>query len=225
MTTPLTYSPVPHRTRLILRWIGDGGLASRPQLTRRFWPHARYPRAAYQYLHDLIRQGHLLTARQTVLGRVYDLYVLTEQGSTAIKVYPPFVRTGWPHHREYAHLLLGQEVRLHLEQQLARAGQGGQILAWRTDYLLRHLTPPSQTQEEIADVQVELRRTATSRLEVLHVEVDGSYYGTLLETKAAAYGTQQVPVLWACLPHRATRIRNAVAAYPNIEVLTLELPD
>jgi hypothetical protein len=224
MPTLPGYSPVPHRTRLILRWIGDGGLASRGQLTRRFWPCARDPRAAYQYLHDLVNRGLLLTAWQTVLGRVHDLYVVTGPGSAALNVHPPFVRTGWPHPREYAHLLLGQEVRLYLEQQLACAGQGGQILAWRTDYLLRHLLPPAQTPEEIADVQVELRRETASPVEVLHVEVDGGYYGTLLEAKAAAYGTQPGPVLWACLPQRVARIRKAVAAYPNIDVLTLELP-
>lgn len=220
-----TSSTLPDRTRTILRWIGDGGLASRSQLACRFWPVARYPQAAYQYLYRLVQAGYLLFDHQTILGQIRDLYVLTAAASAALQIAPPFIRVGWPHPQDFAHLLLGQEVRIHLEHQLAHANQGGTIRAWRTDYLLRHLYPPTQTQDAIADIQAEIQRTATSAPELLHIEIDGAYYGALLAKKAAAYGAQATPVLWACLPRRAARVRQAIAPYPNIELLILPLPD
>src|SRR4051812_18103373 len=131
--TPLpTYSPLPARARPVLRWIGDGGLASRGQLARRFWPQAR-PHAAYVYLRRLVRAGYLATAPQTVLGAARDLSVLPPAASAALGVRPPWVRLGWPPPQEWAHLFLGQELRLRWEAELAQAGQGGRLLAWRPD--------------------------------------------------------------------------------------------
>jgi hypothetical protein len=208
----------------LLRWIGDGGLASRAQLARRFWPAARSSAVAYQYLYRLVQAGYLWPGRQTILGQVRDLYVLTPAASAALQVAPPFIRVGWPHPREYAHLLLGQQVRLALEHELRAAGQEGTIRAWRTEYLLRHLSPPAQLPSALPDIEAEVQRTATSARERLAIEIDGAYYGQLLARKAAAYGTPGTPVLWACLPRRVARLRAALAPYPNIDLFVLEPP-
>jgi hypothetical protein len=223
MTRLPTYAPLPERAAQTLRWIGEGGLASLDQLVRRFWSQAR-PRSAYRYLHPLVQAGYLLTAPHTALHGGQDLYVLTAQGSAMLGIAPPFVRVGWPHPQEFNHLLLGQEVRLVLEARLARVGHGGEILAWRTDYLLRHLTPPAHSPDAIADIQAEFRQTARSQPELLHIEIDGAYYGARLSSKLAAYGSLAGRVVWACLPPRVERLRHAAAAYPNIEVLPISLP-
>lgn len=215
---------LPARTRILLRWIGEGGLASRVQLARRFWPAARYPRTAYQHLYRLVRQGYLLTDGYDRRGQHHDLYILTAAGSAVLGAAPPFVRIGWPPPREWPHLLAGQEVRLHLEQRLASAGQGGVIRAWRTDYRLRHLPLPVRDQPAIADIQMEWQRTATSASETVLIEIDGAYFGQMLATKVAAYANPATRVLWVCPPHRVARLRRAVAAYPHIEILPLELP-
>ena len=215
---------LPAQTRVLLRWIGEGGLACRAQLARRFWPAARYPRTAYQHLYRLVRQGYLLTTGYDLHGRHHDLYVLTAAGRAALGVASPFVRIGWPPPREWPHLLAGQEVRRHLEQRLAAAGRGGAIRAWRTDYQLRHLPLPARDQTAIADIQMDWQRTATSAPETVLIEIDGAYFGQMLATKVAAYAASATRVLWVCPPHRMARLRRAVAGYPHIEILPLEFP-
>ena len=101
MAPVLSAPRLPPQAPPILRWIGEGGLASESQLARRFWPQAQ-PRTAYKYLHALVRAGYLLTAGHTVLRRLQDLYVLTALGSQALASSPPFVRLGWPHPQEWA---------------------------------------------------------------------------------------------------------------------------
>jgi hypothetical protein len=216
--------PLPAQTRVLLRWIGEGGLASRAQLARRFWPAARYPRTAYQHLYRLVRQGYLLTTPYDRHGRHHDLYVLTAAGSAVLGTVPPFVRIGWPPSHEWPHLLGGQEVRLHLEQRLAAAGQGGAIRAWRTDYRLRHLPLPARAPAAIADIQMEWCRTATSASETVLIEIDGAYFGQMLATKVAAYADPATRVLWVCSPHRVARRRRAVAAQYQNEIQPQDVP-
>jgi hypothetical protein len=214
------YSPLPVRAQALLQWIGEGGLASRTQLARRFWPQAR-PTTPYHYLRDLVHAGYLQAGRQTVLGAPQDLYVLTGAASRALDLAPPLVRVGWPPPGEWAHLLLGQEVRLWLEAHLAQAGQGGTIRAWHTDYYLRHLVPPGGA---LADIAVAWCPSATSPPQPLLIEVDGAYFGARLAAKLVAYGAQPTPVLWVCRPARAARLRRAAAPYPQIAILPLDLP-
>src|SRR5947209_11646004 len=147
-----TMPPLTLLSRALLRWIGDEGLATRDQLARRFWPPDVYDRSPYMYLYRLERQGYLQSRRHQVLGRLQTLYVLTAAASRALQVYPPFVRVDWPPPAEYEHLALAQETRLHLEHELGDTTAERAILAWRSDYLLRHLYPPTQTQQHIPDV-------------------------------------------------------------------------
>jgi hypothetical protein len=141
-----------------------------------------------------------------------------------LQIYPPFVRIDWPPPAEYEHLALAQETRLYLEQQLANSAAGGAILAWRSDYLLRHLYPPTGTREHIPDVQIELRRTPQQAVETYQIEIDGGHYhGKLLARKVAQYGAQPHKVIWACRTHRAARIARAIQPYPNIQILALDL--
>jgi hypothetical protein len=211
-------------SRSLLRWIGDGGLATRDQLARRFWPPDGHPRSPYVYLHRLEQQGYLRTRPHQVLGRVQPLYVLTAAASTALQIAPPFVRIDWPAPAEYEHLALAQETRLHLEQQLAQAAAGGAILAWRSDYLLRHLYPPTGSRVHIPDIQVELRAAAQQTVEIYQIEIDGGHYhGKMLARKVAQYGAQPHKVIWACRPNRVARIARAIGPYPNIGILALDL--
>jgi hypothetical protein len=219
-----TLPPLTPLSRTLLRWIGDGGLATRDQLARRFWPPDGHLRSPYVYLHRLEQQGYLRSRPHQVLGRVQTLYVLTAAASTALQISPPFVRIDWPPPAEYEHLALAQETRLHLEQQLAQSAAGGAILAWRSDYLLRHLYPPIQTGEHIPDIQAELCRAPGQAVETYQIEIDGGHYhGKMLARKVAQYGAQPHKVIWACRPNRGARIARAIQQYPNIRILALNL--
>lgn len=212
--------------RAILRWIGDEGLATEHQLARRFWPPEVNARSPYVYLHRLEQQGYVESRQHQVLGQVQTLYVLAPAAGPALQVYPPFVRIGWPPPAEYEHLALAQETRLYLEDHLADTTVEGMILAWRSDYLLRHLYPPSQTQQHVPDVQVELRTSPTQSPETYQIEIDsGHYHGKMLEHKVRQYGTQAQKVIWACRADRVARIERAIQAYPNIQVLALDLAE
>ncbi|HET7081103.1 MAG TPA: replication-relaxation family protein [Chloroflexia bacterium] len=218
-----TLPPLPPLSRSLLRWIGDGGLATGDQLARRFWPPDGHARSPYVYLHRLEQQGYIRSRRHQVLGRVQPLYVLTAAASTALQIDPPFVRIDWPPPAEYEHLALAQETRLYLEQQLANSA-GGAILAWRSDYLLRHLYPPTGTQEHIPDIQAKLCFGPRQRVETYQIEIDGGHYhGKMLARKVAQYGAQPHKVIWACRTHRAARIARAIQPYPNIQILALDL--
>jgi hypothetical protein len=132
---------------------------------------------------------------------------------------------GWPARSEYNHLILAQETRLLLEQELT--ADGGRVVCWRSERLLRHLYTPFMAPDsdppgyEIPDAQIEWQTTPGAAVETADIEVDGAYYGRMLVQKAAHYGATQRPVLWACTPKRAALVEQAIAPYTNIRLFVL----
>jgi hypothetical protein len=218
MTTMRSAVPLTAFTRQILYCIGQGGVATDDQLTRRFWSRAR-PRSAYRQLYRLVAEGYLLVQPWSFPTRKTFLYALTEAGAQALGVRPPHVYIGWPRYGEMAHLILGQETRLLLETRLAVTG--GVLLAWRAERLLRHLYLRAQMHGEIPDAQADFCLAVGDPMETVDVEIDGQYYGQMLARKAAGYGAHPRRVLWACLTQRAALVEAVIAPYPNVELLVL----
>lgn len=220
MTEQLASRPLTQRTYAILRWIGQGGLATRNQLARRFWPGGQY-QTVHKHLYRLRQAGYLLIRPWHVPDRHTVLYALTCRSSQALQIRLPAIQIGWPSNGEYTHLILGQETRLLLEQQVA--AQGGEILEWRSDRLLRHLRSPADGEDshEIPDAEVDVRTGSRQAVETWAVEIDGQYYGAMLAAKAAHYAEHPYPVLWACRPQRAATVYAAVRQYSNIQLLVL----
>jgi hypothetical protein len=218
MTSRIVTSPLSTRNQVILRWIGEGGVATRQQLTRRYWSDAR-PRTAYRQLQRLVSSGYLLMRPWHIATRQEVIYALTPEGGWVLNAGAPHLYIDWPSHGEIDHLIRGQEVRSLLEQRLA--ARGGTLIQWRSERLLRHLQPPSTQPGDIPDAQMIVRPTQNGPIETVDIEIDGKYYGQMLAGKAAQYGDYTRPVLWVCEPHRAPLVGTAIQSYPNIELLVL----
>lgn len=210
-----TLTPFNHA---VLQWIGEVGIATRRQLITRFWQNAQ-ARTAYAHLYWFIQHGYLISrADQTVLKQPAMIYALTPQAATALLLAPPYIQVGWPSHAEYNHQVLGQQTRLVLEAELAATG--GSIRQWRSERYLRHIHPPSEG-HLIADAEIDIQQPVEGVIELVMIEIDGEYYGAMLQEKVEKYGAYAQPVIWSCLAHRAARIQQAVAPYPHIRVLPL----
>src|SRR5437763_265652 len=127
---PPTIRPLPPRVWTIFYWIGRGGLATREQLARRFWPGAD-PAPAYRHLRRWRQAGYLVAQPGRDPQRATVLYALAARGAQALGLSPPEIAIGWPSRRMVAHLILGQAARLRLETMLAATG--GAVLDWRDD--------------------------------------------------------------------------------------------
>ena len=72
---------------------------------------------------------------------------------------------------------------------------------------------------EIADAQA-VWTDAAGQPHVLDVEIDGQYYGQMLQKKLARFGRSGRPTLWICdSARRAANVTRAAAAWPTIRVL------
>ncbi len=218
MNPSVLHLPLSPANQEMLRWIGQGGVASRDQLRRRFGAGVQ-PRSAYRHLHRLVRGGYLLTQPWHRARQQTVIYALTRQSAAAIGAEVPAIYIGWPSRREIDHLILGQALRLLLEAQLLR--EGGALLGWRSERLLRHQLLAAGTGADIPDAEVDLCRSPGATVETVDVEIDGQYYGQMLAHKAARYGAQPGPVLWACRPARASLVGAAIRPYSNITLIVL----
>jgi hypothetical protein len=216
--TTLSISPA---NQAVLHWIGQGGVASREQVRRRFWPDVR-PSSAYRHLHRLVQGGYLLTQPWHLARQQTIIYALTQQSARTIGATAPGIYIGWPSQREMAHLILGQEVRLLLDQQLRR--EGGALVGWRSERSLRGQAHTRHNAADIPDAEATFYRAPGGTVETVEIEIDGQYYGQMLARKAARYGTHSRPILWATRPARAALVGAAIRPYPNITLIVLPKP-
>lgn len=76
-------------------------------------------------------------------------------------------------------------------------------------------------QLDIADARAVIQNR-DGAVQEIDIEIDGQYYGKMLEEKAASLGRSSRPVLWACSsPGRVASVTRAVQGYPNITVMQL----
>jgi hypothetical protein len=216
------------RDLAILRWVGRGGIAAESQLSGRFWPGCRAA-TARDRLRQLVKADYL--ARYICDERRPGEVVYTLKPCGRRLFSPDEQRTlqiGLPAAGVRRQQLVAQDAYEYLEQE-AHA-QGGRLVAWHGEAALRRAlyrtaragprqAPAGPT--EIPDAQVQIAG-ADGYTRTYDIEIDGQYHGQMLRKKLDAFGTGGHPTLWFCTaPARAAHIRQAVARYPNIRVISL----
>lgn len=73
---------------------------------------------------------------------------------------------------------------------------------------------------DIADARA-IVQTADGAIQEIDIEIDGQYYGKMLQAKAASLCCSSRPVVWACSTSRVAIVTRAVQDYPNITVMEL----
>lgn len=211
----------------VLRQVGSSRIATLEQLARWFWPDATIT-SARSRLRSLAEVGYLESKwsyrnRQPVLA-----YTLTAAGYMQLPVViRPRVRVGWPSMGELTQQLLANDALFTIERKLK--ARGAQLIDWRSVYELRaeYASTASHTwrdggnphRDNIADAEMHIETLAGRQ--VWDVEIDGCYYGQMLDGKAKAMAKSGKPTLWVCEQSRAARVRRATEPYKNIQLLVL----
>lgn len=203
------------RDRQLLRFVGENGLASFDQLSRKFW-HNALPRTCRERLYRLERCGWL-EARRVDQRRPAELvFVLTHLGANRFSALErKQLMVGLPASHEICQQLLAQEARLFLEAKLRT--EGGRLLSWQNEHVLRseahQRNKPNGSNfggawAGIADA-VALVSDRQGRSGKVLIECDGAYFGRMLQAKLQALAECGYPALW--VTERAGRIRQELA--------------
>jgi hypothetical protein len=200
----------------ILRWIGAVGLAGAPQVRH----HCallglRVP--GDPLLRRLVAAGYLQLVKLPIpFLRYRGVYLPAAQGYALLDPEAGYPRLRGLPIPGYRALILAQEARLHIEQQLA--AQGGAILHWQPEPF-----PPGGRGTTLGGAHVLLRPGPNEDPRVVHVVVHdpASAPPGDLAARAAAYHQEAHPVFWVCLPSRAADLEPYITGYPNIAPLVL----
>lgn len=214
------------RDRTILEWIGRAGIASFDQLWRRYWA-GRSQQTAMARLSQLARAEYLQMHICDVRRPGERVFTITEAGCRQLCAGRGHkLLVGLPPHSEIRQQLLAQDAYIALEAQVQE--EGGVMLEWRSERQLRakllrtrhsaKLSRGALAPMSIPDAQVEILPTIGEH-QILYVEIDGAYYGKMLWQKAKCLAETGQQIVWVCTPNRADYVRQAVASYPNIQVL------
>lgn len=234
------------RDRQILQFVGQGGIARLDQLKRRHWPTAQEQTARDRLL-QLEKAGWLQShfchqARKHNNGLVFTL---TNKGAAHFtSAERKRFTIGLPTHGELVQQLVGQDTRIALEIRLA--AQGRRLVQWRSERELRsefygdqarynrqrgrawnasasRSTGRPKDVDDLYDAQAVIAGQDGQESQ-LGIEIDGQYYGKMLDKKLASFTARpDQPLIWATTsPLRARRIEQALAAYSHIEVLLIQ---
>lgn len=218
------------RDLAILRWLGMGGIASLEQVAVRFWQSSNQITTAKARLTRLKGAGLLQSAWCHKRGRAELVYTLTARG---VNELPPIVqdrvRPGWPPSGEIVQQLVANDTQALIERELQT--KGARIIEWRTARELRadygkevaraNYEGRNLPHREIADAQIEIQVKDGSKT-IVDIEIDGQYFGRMLEAKMKGFGKQKSRrVWWVCTAARASLVRAAALPYRNIRVLIL----
>jgi hypothetical protein len=198
---------ITERDRKLLSFLGTGGLASLSQLQRLFWPQSTNERSCRARLSELEKAGYLqswfvdLAHRRGVL-----VFNLTRTGALAFfsQEERRYFYTGLPTRAELHQQFLGQEARLSLE--LTLPDQNKQLLGWKNEHQLRgegwkklggvFRSGRAGRLPDIADAQALILDQSSGELQSLAVEIDGQYYGRMLDQKLTQLAKKGQEVLW-----------------------------
>jgi hypothetical protein len=228
-------SQLTERDIAVVRWVGLFGVASLGALAQRFWPAGQLE-TAMDRLRQLVKAGFLERHVCDVRSSGERVFTLTAEGRALLE---PSMRehasVGLPAVAELRQQLVSQDAYLRLEALAHR--QGGEMVEWQ---------PERQLRAEILRRRSKLKRQAASaaaaslppgmeipdaravvisaqgRQEILYIEIDGAYYGKMLQQKAkrlARLAGEGHSIIWVCTPARVQQVQAAVAAYPGIAVL------
>lgn len=210
---------VTDRDLALLRDIGQNGIATFGYIKAHYWPD-QLRRTCRERLSQMEKAGWITK----------EYFSLRKPGELTFSL----TRLGAEHFTrpERQRFMIGPLARYEVRQQLdaldARVALirqyealGFRLLDWKNERELRsHQT--STAGEEIADCLASFVNDSTGQVVELDIEIDGQYYGQMLEKKIAALAGTLRPAVWATSAGRARRIRKAVAGFPNIRVLVLE---
>jgi hypothetical protein len=217
------------RDLLILRWVGASGIASLPQLARRYWPAATR-QTAQARLTQLREAGYLISQWRMHRGQSMQTYALTHYGVLQLpSVVQERVQAGWPGRLLVTQQLLANDAQIAIETALS--ARGARLVDWRSarelqrDYAREAAKARregrSLPSREIPDAQMLVQEPEGRRV-VVDIEIDGQYHGAMLASKARRYGTARRPLLWVCTQTRAERVARAIKPYGNITLLQLQ---
>jgi hypothetical protein len=207
------------RDLMVLRDIGQNGIAPFAYIKAHYWPDQQ-GRTCRERLTRMERAGWI-TKEYVSLRRPGELtFSLTRLGAGHFTL------------PERQRFMIGPLARHEIRQQLdaldARVvlvnqyeAQGFRLLDWKNERELRSYQT-STAGEEIADCQATFVNDSTAQVVELDIEIDGQYYGQMLQKKIGVLAATGRPSIWATSAARADRIRQAVAEYSNISVLVLD---
>ena len=215
------------RDRAILRFIGQGGVASLNQRQQRFW-EGRQRTTAQERLGQLVRAGYLEEYYTNVRLKGERIYCLNHQGANEFSAGERKQFTlGKPNQIELKQQLLAQDTRLLFEQQLSK--RGGQLVSWASERNLRRenrLEQPVKNRDNsqvISDARATIENNS-GQLEEIEIEIDGQYHGRMLKEKIRILANSARTTVWVTTPERVIRVKQAIqeAQASNIRVLCLE---
>ena len=220
------------RDKEVLRFIGQGGIASLNQVHRRHWATAK-ERTAQERLQQLVSAGYLVKDYTDTRSPGEAVYGLTRKGAALFdKLEREGLTIGLPTHNEMKQQLYAQDTRLTLEHQLADRGE--KLISWHNERELRSHQRREQLArgqsfntrlqfEDIADAQAVIA-DAKGQESVLDIEIDGQYFGKMLKEKIANYEQLGRPTIWVSTgASRGKRIEREVkeAHASNIIVMVI----
>jgi DNA-binding PadR family transcriptional regulator len=191
----------------VLKFIGKGGIASLSQIHTRFWSGAKES-TCYQRLHVLKKAGLVRSEMATDhLGK--DTLVLLLQPA--------------------AYNLFGRAIQDRFFTNIT----GKSIENWTTEREIKRELAKKQyqnkgksksvktSQVEVADAQALIRDDISGELYEVEVELDGFYYGKMLQGKIDRFAASKKPTIWVTTPDRAEMIASKISNHSNITLFVV----
>lgn len=201
---------------------------------------SEYLRSKRCYTRNAQKAGELV---YSLTRKAVPLFSIAEQAR---------LHVGLPPSNDIEHRLLANEVRLRLEEQLYADGgrligwhserelraDCGREVARRVRVTAnmpaaKDLSTVNahgagfkpgivgRKQLDIADARAVIQ-SCDGTIQEIDIEIDGQYYGRMLQEKAESLGRGSRPVLWACSgPGRVATVTRVVLGFPNITVMQL----
>lgn len=189
---------VTDRDQELMRFIGQGGVATLDQLHRRHWPKAQL-QTARDRLSQLEKAGWIKAQPVSAGGHGNEIaFTLTRKGAALFpKAEAERFYIGLPSVSELKQQLKGQDARIQLEGYLAQRGE--KLIYWKSEREIRsefyrelftynkkhgyahnkkHWDRPSV--DDIADAQATVI-DGQGNERTINIEIDGQYYGKMAQ--------------------------------------------
>jgi Replication-relaxation len=196
------------RDYALMRFIGSGGVATLNQIQRKFWADAK-ERTCRERLLQLEKTGYLKTYFVDARIGGEQVFIITPQGAKQFsQMERKFFFTSLPAKHELKQQLIAQDVRLKLEQDLT--AQGKKLTVWKNEHQLRsevyHATGIKfGNSAGIPDARAVIE-DSKGKIEEIDIEVDGGYFGKMLNAKLDALVHGGRAGIWVTTKGRANRI-------------------
>lgn len=240
---------VTERDQELMRFIGQGGVATLDQLHRRHWPKAQL-QTARDRLSQLEKAGWIKAQPVSAGGHGNEIaFTLTRKGAALFpKSEAERFYIGLPSVSELKQQLKAQDARIQFEKYLTQRGE--KLIYWKSEREIRsefyrelfaynkkhgyahnkrHWDRPSV--DDIADAQATVMDSHGNE-RTINIEIDGQYYGKMLDKKIEAFAKygggyssgaagSNHQSMWVTTPSRAERVREALSAHNTGHILLM----